>query len=253
MKIKMRACFYSLESGVLDSVVNLEQIKTLGFDSSVVKGDIDNLFKHFNDKIVNVLIIEDTGFTAERFNQFINLLYENYCKNIIVVTDVVHKKSQKFYYVNKQDLDNFDLSLAECLLSVKNKIMQLPSHSIKKVKSAVHEFLVSLKFSPKNSGFTYFVDAITITFFNYPVRVNIMDMYEEIGKTYGRRLCAVEKAMRTALANAIIAVRRLPDVPENRFVKDFVKHDLTNSLLINMIVGKLLVDGEFGEEFYSRV
>ncbi|MBQ3048236.1 MAG: hypothetical protein IJD48_04415, partial [Clostridia bacterium] len=163
------------------------------------------------------------------------------------------KKSQKFYYVNKQDLDNFDLSLAECLLSVKNKIMQLPSHSIKKVKSAVHEFLVSLKFSPKNSGFTYFVDAITITFFNYPVRVNIMDMYEEIGKTYGRRLCAVEKAMRTALANAIIAVRRLPDVPENRFVKDFVKHDLTNSLLINMIVGKLLVDGEFGEEFYSRV
>ena len=253
MKIKMKAVVYSCENVGLQEKINQKQMNVFGYDCSVICGAVDELLKYLDENIVNVLIIEESGFNSERFSKLLDIIHNNYCKNILVISSVEHKKHSKYYYVNKEDEENFDLDLAKSLLEIKNKIMELPSHSIQKVKSAVHDILLSLKFSPKNSGFTYFVDAITITFFNYPLHINVMDMYAQIGKTYGRKLCAVEKAMRTTLSIAVKEVRRLNDTNENKWIKEFVKHDLTNSLLINMVVGKLLTDNDFGAELYSRV
>ena len=253
MIVKLKACVYSQNEGVVPKNIDMKQLEILGYECLMVSGDIDELFKHFNENIVNVLILEDDGTDLIRFERLVNLIYDNYCKNIIVVGNKQIEKSKKYYLIDKTELSNFDLKLAELLLMFKSKIMQKPAYSIQKVKSAVHELLVLLKFSPKNSGFTYFVDAITITFFNYPKHINIMDIYQEIGDCYGIKLCAVERAMRTALANAIKEVQRLPDTNQNKSVKDFVKYDLTNSILIKMILGKLLTDTEFGEELYSRI
>ena len=251
--MKLKSCIYSSCNSVLKDSINLELLNIIGFENSLVKGDVSDLLEYLNNNSVNVVIADSFGFEYDRFVSTMNLVYNNYCKNIIIISDGSFRKISKFHYINRSELRNIDIKLSEKLLAIKTQLEEKPSYSVVKVKTKAHELFSWLKFSPKNSGFRYFVDAAAMMFFEYPKRLLVVDMYNEIGKDYNKTGVAIEKAMRTALANAIKAVRRLPECFSNKEIKEIVKPDLSNLGIISVVVGKILLDKDFAVDLYKNL
>ena len=75
----------------------------------------------------------------------------------------------------------------------------------------------------------------------------MMDIYQEVGETYGKSAYAVEKSMRGALLSAIKKLNSLSEERENDKFRGLLAYDMNNRSTTNMLVNKLMLDDEIKE------
>ncbi len=221
--------------------------RNYGFECVQVEYGDDSLFSYFSQNKVDILVLNDDGFDHERLCFLLDIIYNNYCKHILIVTNNTFD-NQNFDCINGLNSPNFDLILGSSLLKIKKKIDSLPQHNLPLIKSKICEQLFKYKFSSRYDGFAYYTDAILRAYLTYPYGYSIMEIYKEVGEKYNKSAYAVEKSMRTALLSALEQIRSMPTTVENMRLRSEFQYNMTNTIAISTIVNKLKIDKEISAE-----
>jgi len=239
MDISLKTCMYEYNSGIIEKSCLDSGLNNLGFDCSFFNGPCLNLFEYMSKHKVDILVASDEGVNKERFKCFLEIIYNNYCKNIIILTKDDVKPLEDVVCVNLKDCSNLDLKLSMSLLDLKRKIEEAPNRNIYTLKTKVYNLLYSFMFSSRHDGFKYYADAVMRAYLQFPYEISIMDLYKEIADKYNKSTCAVEKGMRTALMYAYNRLKIQPTNTENIKLKNILTYDMTNKKAISMMVSWL--------------
>lgn len=245
--ITYKTCIYSSGESQISDKINFSYYSDIGFDIKLIEGEYHNIFSHLSKYKVDIVIIDATCFNREDLSYVIDIIYQNFCKNVVLVSDDEMENENVDNIVIK-DAHSFDLVLLEELLSCKRKIEQNPHCNSVLIKRKISEILIQMMFSSKHDGFKYYIEATTIAYLNYPYDYSTMDLYKEVAIKYGKTICAVEKSMRSALLSAFKRVKNSALTSENAKIKSTFTYNMNNNMAIGMIVSKLLMDQNLNQD-----
>lgn len=239
--ITYKTCIYSSGESQISDKINIENYADIGFDIKLIDGEYHNIFSHLSKYKVDIVIIDATSFNKDDLSYVIDIIYQNFCKNVVLVSndEIDNENVDNILF---KDTNSFDLILLEELLNCKRKIEQNPHCNSLLIKRKVSEILIQMMFSSKHDGFKYYLEATTIAYLNYPYDYSTMELYKEVAIKYGKTICAVEKSMRSALLSAFNRVKNSALTAENAKIKSTFTYNINNNMAIGMIVSKLLMD-----------
>ena len=220
----------------------LTNYSNLGLQCGASFNNINDLFSYLsaNEHNVDVILFYNNGQDKERFNFIVEIVFNNYCKNIIIVTDSEdYNFGEQYHCLRGVHRSNFDLILGAELLNIKRTIDDRNADNLVLLRSKISQTLTRLMFSCKHDGFKYFTDAIEKAYASFPNQYPTMKIYEEIGQYYGKTAFAIEKSMRTALQHALRGIREFPVTSENNRVKMHFNDTTTNNIAISLIASYL--------------
>lgn len=227
--------------------LDLQHLYNMGFETTVVLGDHQKLLELLTERKSDIVIFNSEGCDTERMNYVLEIVYNHFCKNIVVIGKKPQGES-KYIYISGADDPNFDLKLNMTLLSVKKEIESRPSRNITLIRNKICQQLYDFMFSSRLDGFKYYMDAVLMAYVSFPYNYPTMDIYREVAKNHGKTVCAVEKSMRTALQNAFARLKDAPLTPENVQLKSYLTYDMNNNTAISMIVSRLVLDKELNPD-----
>ena len=240
MNIDLKTVIY--ENGdALKKHIESANLHNLGFECVVLQDDYQKLIEWLAKNKADIVVINADNWDRERLSFVLEMIYNNFCKNIIVAGSE-HFANADYIYVDHISSTNFDLKLNMALLQIKKKIDATPAHNTTLIKSKICELLCNFMFSSKHDGFKYYVDAVLRAYVSFPYSYSTMEIYKKVGENYGKTACAVEKSMRTALWNAFNKLKDAPVTPENMKLKSYLTYDMNNNMAISMIVSRLVLD-----------
>lgn len=250
MDICLKTCMYEYNSGILEESHLDAGLNNLGFDCQLFNGPCLNLFEYMSKHKVDILVASDVGVSPDRFKCFLEIIYNNFCKNILVLSNDNIKLIDDVVCLNINDASNLDLKLSMSLLDLKRKIEDAPNRNLYKLRTKIYNLLYSFMFSSRHDGFKYYAEAVMRSYLQFPYEISIMDLYKEIAEKYNKSTCAVEKGMRTALMYAYNRLKGQPVTEENIKLKNILTYDMTNKKAIGMMVSWLTLnkDKEENEE-----
>lgn len=233
-----------------DDVLNkyFADYSKLGFDCVTLNSGVyQELFVYNSQNKVDILVVNDLGMDRERLSYILQIVYNNYCKNILIITETPYDNDD-YYYLDGINAKNFDLRLSLKMLQIKQAIGLKPSRNIMLLNQKARSILGEHYFLSKHDGFKYFIDAVTKSYVTYPNCCPTMELYKIIAQNYGKTVSAVEKSMRSALLRAIERVNKLPLTSETAKLKNEFNHTLTNNSAVSLFVGKLMADTELMDD-----
>ena len=233
--------------------ISPDDLRNLGFDCVIINSSSKALFEYISKNKVDILVANTDGLDKDRFAYVLDIVYNNFCKNILIVSDTEWVSYDSINYMDDKDIMNFDLKFNMMLLRIKKQIEMSPSRNMALIKSKVCEILCEFMFSSKHDGFVYYVDAICKAFFKFPFNYSTMEIYKEVAEKYGKTVCAVEKSMRKALVYAQEKLASLPTTQENTKLKKYLTYNLTNNTAISMIVSRLVLDKDINSSLDNAV
>lgn len=248
-----KICYFQKDDREGTKFFNKENLLKMGFSVETVCGKCQKAFEYFSKNRVDILIIDATGVDKERLALAVDIIYNNYCKNILVVASERFGARDDIYFLTPEDMENIDLKIDTVLLDIKRKQEGMCSKNIPLIKSKICELLLKLRFNSRLDGFKYYVEAVCKIFLRFPERYSMMDIYREIGEIYGKSAYAVEKSMRSALLSAIKKLNSLPETRENEKLRGLLAYDINNRLTTNMLVNKLVLDEDIKESVGSKI
>lgn len=248
MEYNLKICFFEKESGAFLNNINYENLKNLSFDSSYHNGSSQDLMKILSLEKFDILVINAFNADKERLNFAINILYNNFCKNILLIGYERLCDYQGVDYLVLKDLDNFDLKLELSLMNKKREIQSCPSKNMILLKSKVCSMLNDFQFSSRHDGFKYYTDCVLLAYMKRPYDYSTMELYKEVALMYGKTYYSVEKSMRTALLYAFNKLRLAPQTDEYNKLRSYLTYDLNNNTCISMMVDRLINDDEIRED-----
>lgn len=247
MKISLKTCVYENDAGVIQRNTNKKNLKTLGFETVYLQGDVQNLFEFLSQYKIDVLVVNTANVDAQRLKFVLNIIYNNFCENILVVSESSVNYGDKFRYFLYDNEENLDLKIGLELLNIKRDIEKIPSKNVEIIHNKVCELLTDFMFSSSHDGFRYYIEAVTRSYLRYPYKFPMLELYKEISLIFNKTTCAVEKSMRVALSCAFNRLKEAPNTPENIKFKPYLTYDMNNNLAISMMVSKLLSDKDLNE------
>ncbi len=247
MDINLKTCVYQAVQTDLINYFNNSYFINMGFEIIVNNGGFQDLFAYMSMNKVDIFILDATNLDKARCSFVIEIVYKNFCKNILLITEDKYYLYEGMSTLSFEDKENFDLKLNNILFTIKRNIDNLPSRNVAVVKNKICNLLLDLQFNCKRDGFHYYVESIYRMFLRFPYKYSMMDIYDEVGKLFGKTGYAVEKSMRSSLLCAIKRVNLLPNCKENEKIKSFLAYDMNNKLVTNMLVQRLMQDKEINE------
>ena len=243
MSVNLKLCLYGCQTDGLNSYFNKDKFCQIGFDIISQKGEYQDLFAYLSRNKVDILIFDATDMEKQRSFFVIDIIYNNFCKNILVITEesCIH---EGVVCLSNKNKNYFDLELNCVLFRIKKEIESKPYRNMHIVKSKICNILLECCFSSKNDGFNYFVESIYRIFLNFPYKCRMMQIYEDVGKVYNKSRFAVEKSMRQALLNATKRASLLPATQETQKIKSIMTYDMNNKLITNTLAVRLAQDKE---------
>lgn len=253
MDLHLNTCILDGKNGLIQKHISSDDLRNLGFDCVIINSSSKALFEYISKNKVDILVANTDGLDKDRFAYVLDIVYNNFCKNILIVSDTEWVSYDSINYMDDKDMMNFDLKFNMMLLRIKKQIEMSPSRNVALIKSKVCEILCEFMFSSKHDGFMYYVDAICKAFFKFPFNYSTMEIYKEVAEKYGKTVCAVEKSMRKALVYAQEKLARLPTTQENTKLKKYLTYNLTNNTAISMIVSRLVLDKDINSSLDNAV
>lgn len=247
MNTNLKTCVYQSVQTELVNYFRNPNFINMGFEINVSEGCFQDLFAYMSSNKVDIFVLDTTDLDKARCSFVIEIVYKNFCKNILLITDEKYYLYEGMNTLSFQDKENFDLKLNNVLFSMKRDIDSKPSRNVTVLKNKICNLLLDLHFNCKRDGFQYYVESIYRMFLCFPYKYSMMDIYEEVGNVFGKTGYAVEKSMRSLLINATKRVKLLPSNKENDKIKSFLTYDMNNKLLTSMLVQKLMQDREINE------
>ena len=246
MDFKIKTCIYHCASESEKKLCE-SNFANMGFETCEVEGDFENLLRLLSKNKVDILIADANSDDQERLTCIVDLIYENYCKNILIVGADYLGEHDDISSLPSVEIKNFDLKLATVLLEIKRRIESKPSRNLPLIKSKICELLIKLHFNNKLDGFKYYIEAVWRTFLKFPYKYSMMEIYRDVGALYGKSSYAVEKSMRSSLLSAIKSLNSLPKNSENEKLKSMLAYDMNNKTTTSMLVDRLLLDKEVSD------
>lgn len=253
LDLHLNTCILDGKNGLIQKHISPDDLRNLGFDCVVINSSSKALFEYISKNKVDILVANTDGLDKDRFSYVLDIVYNNFCKNILIVSDTEWVSYDSINYMDDKDMMNFDLKFNMMLLRIKKQIEMSPSRNVALIKSKVCEILCEFMFSSKHDGFVYYVDAICKAFFKFPFNYSTMEIYKEVAEKYGKTVCAVEKSMRKALVYAQEKLASLPTTQENTKLKKYLTYNLTNNTAISMIVSRLVLDKDINSSLDNAV
>lgn len=242
-----KICYFQKDETKSIRFFNKENLLKMGFSVESVCGKCHNAFEYFSKNRVDILILDATDIEKERLSLAVDIIYNNYCQNIILITNECLEPKENLYLLPANDMHNIDLKIDTILLDMKRKEEDKCARNIPLIKTKICDFLINLKFNSRLDGFKYYIDAVCKMFLRFPERYSMMDIYQEVGEIYGKSAYAVEKSMRGALLSAIKKLNSLPEGKEYDKIRGILAYDMNNRSTTNMLVNKLMLDDEIKE------
>lgn len=240
----LKICYYAENAQKKDVFFKMENLTKMGFDVDEFYGQCHTAFEHFSKCRFDILIVNGIDVDKERLSLAIDIIYDNYCKNILLLTNEDIPQKSGVYFLPPEDLLNLDLKIDTILLEMKRNEEGKSSKNVIFIKNKICGFLINLCFNSRLDGFRYYVDAVCKIFLRFPEKYSMMDIYGEIGEQYGKSAYAIEKSMRSALLSATKKINALPDVREFDEIRGALAYDMNNKLTTNMLVNKLMLDDD---------
>ena len=253
LDLHLNTCILDGKNGLIQKHISSDDLRNLGFDCVIINSSSKALFEYISKNKVDILVANTDGLDKDRFSYVLDIVYNNFCKNILIVSDTEWVSYDSINYMDDKDMMNFDLKFNMMLLRIKKQIEMSPSRNVALIKSKVCEILCEFMFSSKHDGFMYYVDAICKAFFKFPFNYSTMEIYKEVAEKYGKTVCAVEKSMRKALVYAQEKLASLPTTQENTKLKKYLTYNLTNNTAISMIVSRLVLDKDINSSLDNAV
>jgi len=253
MEFKIKTCFYENEPSGLFETINLIDLKNLGFNTNIINGSIHKLLEFLSGNKVDIIVLKIDNIDEDRFSYIVDIIYNNFCKHIVLITDNNYKMFNNVSFLNLQNGDNFDLKLEMFLMNIKREIQSRPSKNIELLRTKVYNILDSFQFSSRHDGFKYYMDAIIIAYMKKPYDYSTMQVYKEIAEMHNKTSFAVEKSMRTALSYAFNKLKSVPETPKNTNLKSHLTYDLNNNTAISMLLSMLMMDNDLREDNFKEV
>lgn len=253
LDLHLNTCILDGKNGLIQKHISSDDLRNLGFDCVIINSSSKALFEYISKNKVDILVANTDGLDKDRFSYVLDIVYNNFCKNILIVSDTEWVSYDSINYMDDKDIMNFDLKFNMMLLRIKKQIEMSPSRNVALIKSKVCEILCEFMFSSKHDGFMYYVDAICKAFFKFPFNYSTMEIYKEVAEKYGKTVCAVEKSMRKALVYAQEKLASLPTTQENTKLKKYLTYNLTNNTAISMIVSRLVLDKDINSSLDNAV
>ena len=252
MDIDLKICFYEREFGTLANNINYDNLNNLNFKSFYINGDGQELLKQLSLEKYDIVVINSYSFDKERLSYIIDMVYNNFCKKILLLADVEFYKNRNVEYLSLLDLKNFDLKLEMSLMNIKRDIELSPSKNMLLLRSKVCAMLDEYQFSSRHDGFKYYTDCILLAYMKRPYDYSTMELYKEVGDKYGKSYYAVEKSMRMALIYAFNKLRTAPQTEEFDKRRSRLTYDLNNNTCISMMLNMLINDKEIKEDLIEK-
>lgn len=252
MEFTLKICFYEKEIGALSKNVNFENLSSLNFNSVYLNGTTEDLLRQVSKIKFDIVVVNANGLDCERFSYILDLVYNNFCKNILLVSNFESYENNNVGYLSLGDLKNFDLKLEMCLMNIKRKIELSPSRNLPILKSKICGMLDEFQFSSRHDGFKYYVDCVLLAYMKQPYDYSTMNLYKEVGDKYGKSYYAVEKSMRMALIYAFNKLKSAPHTEEYDKLRSHLTYDLNNNTCISMILNMLINDKEIKEDLIEH-
>ena len=253
LDLHLNTCILDGKNWLIQKHISPDDLRNLGFDCVIINSSSKALFEYISKNKVDILVANTDGLDKDRFAYVLDIVYNNFCKNILIVSDTEWVSYDSINYMDDKDIMNFDLKFNMMLLRIKKQIEMSPSRNMALIKSKVCEILCEFMFSSKHDGFVYYVDAICKAFFKFPFNYSTMEIYKEVAEKYGKTVCAVEKSMRKALVYAQEKLASLPTTQENTKLKKYLTYNLTNNTAISMIVSRLVLDKDINSSLDNAV
>lgn len=240
----LKICYFCKETPKNEINFDAESLRQMGFEFNKFCGKSNKAFEHFSKHKFDILIVNTDNMEKERMELIIDIIYNNFCKNIVVITNEKLSQKSGMYFLSNSDLQNIDLKIDVILLEMKRNFEGRSAKNIPLIRSKICDYLIALCFNTRLDGFRYYVEAVCKIFFRFPEKYSMMDIYSEIGELYGKSAYAVEKSMRSALVSAMRKVNSLPNNKEFDGIRGVLEYDMNNKLTTHMLVNRLMLDEE---------
>jgi len=246
MNLKLKVCVYEVEKGIIEEHLNQTSLNSFGFDYTIINGGIDNVFAYMSANSIDIFVVSNEGLIEERFNFLIDIVYNNFCKNILVLSskDLLFEDKEKIVCLQTNNASNLDLKISSLMLKLRKNVEQEPCKNLPLIKAKITDILSTFMFSSRHIGFKYYVEAVTRAFIKQPYDYSTMELYKEIAEKYDRTIYSIEKNMRTALLYAFNKIKQAPLSTETRRLKNCLTYDMTNNTAISMLLTILIQDDE---------
>lgn len=116
-----KICYFQKDARAGTKFFNKENLLKMGFSVETVCGKCQNAFEYFSKNRVDILIIDATGVDKERLALAVDIIYNNYCKNILIVASEKFGARDDIYFLTPEDMENIDLKIDTVLLDIKRK------------------------------------------------------------------------------------------------------------------------------------
>ena len=239
MNLNLKTCIYQDNQTELLSYFNRDKFKKRGFDIVFQFGNHQDLFGYMSSNKVDIFILDTTKMDKDQSNILIQIVYQNFCKNILIITNDKFFMREGIRCLQFEENQNFQLLLSCTLFEMKSKIDSQPNRNVNFIKSKISDLLTEYCFTSKKDGFSYYTEAIYIMFLNYPHKGNMMDVYKQVGEMFSKTGFAVEKSMRSILLDATKKATLLPNSAENQKIKTLLTYDMTNKHIVSSLVSAL--------------
>lgn len=255
MNMCLETCFYQEQKNGIEKFINPYHLSNIGFNTTMLCGKYQDLLAYLSNNKADILIIDACNVDCEQFSYVLEIIYNNFCKNILLISDdniELDDAKEGIILLDAIDKRYFDLKIDTILLKIKKEYDNQSCRNIPLIKSKICEFLLKLKFNSKLDGFKYYIEAVWRVYQKFPQRYSMMEIYQEIGDAYGKSAYAVEKSMRSALLSAIKKLNSLPSNEENLHLQNLLAYDMNNKLTTNMLLTKLLLDKDISESIDKK-
>lgn len=254
----LKICYFGKESQRDGIAFDTESLHQMGFDLDMFYGKSHKAFEYFSKNKFDILIVNTMDMDKDRMVLIIDIIYNNFCKNMLVITSEPLQAKSGMYFLSPEDLQNIDLKIDTILLEMKRNKEGKSAKNMPLIRSKICDYLITLCFNSRLDGFRYYVEAVSKIFMRFPEKYSMMDIYTEIGELYGKSAYAVEKSMRSSLVSAMRRVNSLPNSKEFENVRGVLEYDMNNKLTTHMLVNRLMLDEDIkksmaGDDNYSYV
>lgn len=243
----IKTCFYQEEKSGVEEYFKDDDLLNMGFSNVSITGPYQEALGYLSKNKIDIFIADISCTDKERFEFIIDIIYSNFCHKILLIGSTKFKDREGVKSLSTDNMKNFDLLLTNKLLEIKRDIEDKPSRNMPYIKSKISDIMLDFKFNNKLDGFKYYVEAVTKMYFKFPSRCSMMEIYEEVGSSFGKSSYAIEKSMRSALLAAIRHINALPSTPDNTKLQSVMAYDMNNKTTTNMIVSKLIQDKDISD------
>ena len=86
LDLHLNTCILDGKNGLIQKHISPDDLRNLGFDCVIINSSSKALFEYISKNKVDILVANTDGLDKDRFAYVLDIVYNNFCKNILIVT-----------------------------------------------------------------------------------------------------------------------------------------------------------------------